>query len=336
MKRILLFALATIALNGLNAQQDPMFTKYMFNGLIYNPAYAGSQECLSINLLHRHQWVGIEGAPITQTLTIHSPLKNERIALGAGMFYDQIGPTKQFRFMGTFAYRIPLGADAKLTFGLQGGFSNFRADFSSLSIRNAQGVDNAFYGSNGAVLNTNYLLPNVGAGVYAQGRKWFVGLSAPQLFNNDLRREGNITGLNVTAQQYRHYFVSGGLAIPLNRSESIVFRPVVMWKNVGMFMETNTVDKKVTSPNEIDIDVSFLFNKQFWIGAAFRTAVEGTSSWDSADIWAQFIMKNGTRIGVAYDYALTPLQAPSGGSYELMLGHNFYYNVEKILTPRYF
>ena len=75
------------------AQQDAMFTKYVFNSLNYNPAYAGAKDHMSIGLLHRTQWWGIEGAPSTQSFFAHTPLKNDRVGVGINIFNDKIGPT---------------------------------------------------------------------------------------------------------------------------------------------------------------------------------------------------------------------------------------------------
>lgn len=328
MKRIALLAVTTlVAMSSLTAQQDPMFTKYFFNTLAYNPAYAGSADALSINLLHRNQWVGINGGPLTHTLSIHSPLRNDRIALGMNLVYDRIGASSHLAPMFSYVYRIPTQAKkATFNIGVQGGFDWYRADWNQLDIRDVS--DPNFQ------VNPSYILPNFGLGLYYKAPKWFVGFSVPQLLNNDLRKEGQPYPNVPVAQQYRHMYLSGGLAIPL--STNVVFRPMALWKNVGLLNSTEIDGKNIAAPNEIDIDLSFLFNKTLWLGTAFRTAVEGSSSFDSVDFWAQFALKNGLRIGVAYDFALTKLQGPSGGSYELMLGYDFNYNKAKIVTPRYF
>ena len=110
------------------AQQDAMFTKYMFNTLVYNPAYAGSYEYLSINALHRGQWWGIDGAPTTQSLSVHTPV-SERVGLGLSLVNDKIGPTGSTQINAVYAYRIPIGP-GKLSIGLQAGVFQRRADWS--------------------------------------------------------------------------------------------------------------------------------------------------------------------------------------------------------------
>jgi type IX secretion system PorP/SprF family membrane protein len=332
MKKLSLFILLLACWFPVWAQQDAMFTKYTFNALTYNPAYAGSQDVLSIVGLHRHQWVGIEGAPITQTLSVHSPLKNDRVALGLNLMRDQIGRNTTYDINTNYAYRLPMkDGKSHLAFGLMAGVTNFRANFNQdTEFDYYDDFDFAFI----ANPTPNYWMFNVGAGVYYQAPKWFVGFSVPQLLNNDLRREGFTPNQVKWAQQYRHYFLTAGAVIHL--SPKIDFRPIFLWKNVGMFFEKNQNGELVSAPNEIDIDASFLFNKRVWLGAAFRTAVEGNSSFDSFDLWAQYIFNSGLRLGIAYDYALTPLQGPSGGSYELMVGYDFNFKRSGVVSPRYF
>lgn len=329
----LLSFLGTIAVNSY-AQQDPMFTKYAFNALNYNPAYAGSAKVLSLTALYRNQWVGFQGAPTTGTFSIHSPLRNDKIALGGTLFYDKIGRSKSVGAFGCYAYRIPTqGGKASLSLGLQGGVVNYRANFNEVA------SEFELYDNDDAVFanaKPNLWLPNFGAGIYYQAPKWFLGVSAPQLIKNDLRKEfvnGQVG--TVSAQQYRHYFVSGGMVFKLSRN--VDFRPMALWKNVGLFVEKNQDAAKVSAPNEVDLDLSFLFNKTLWVGAAYRTAIESKSSYDSVDFWFNYLFKNtGLRFGAAYDYTLTDLRSQAPGSFEIMVGYDFNYKTSKIVGPRYF
>lgn len=192
MKKLIITSLALFIFftSGL-AQQDPMFTKYMFNSLVFNPAYAGAKDHLSATLLHRDQWWGLEGAPKTQSLTIHSPLESGKVGLGLSVINDQIGPTNTLSAMASYAYRIQLN-EGKLALGLQAGVMNYRSDFNKLSIDNP---DVAFMDD----MTPNMWLPNVGAGVhYYIPNKFYVGVSVPHLLNLTLR-EGAVEG-NYMAQ----------------------------------------------------------------------------------------------------------------------------------------
>ena len=309
-----------------------MFTKYMFNSLVYNPAYAGSNEHLSIGLLHRSQWWELEGAPTTQTLTLHSPLANDRVGLGFNVIHDRIGPTSTLSFSAAYAYRIPLGR-GKLAIGLQGGLTNWRADWTKINLEDPS--DPSFNES------PNYWLPNFGAGVYYYTKRFFAGFAVPHLVEHDLRRQ-NVTDdyLNY-ARQYRHYFVSAGGAIPLN-GDALIFRPMILIKSVGWFsnLRQEEARQNINAPTEFDIDLSLLFFERFWLGTAFRSSFEvfddERSSYDSFDLWASYFFPNGLRIGAAYDYPISELNTVTAGAFEVMVGYEFNFQEKKIVTPRYF
>ncbi|HFC00135.1 MAG TPA: type IX secretion system membrane protein PorP/SprF [Phaeodactylibacter sp.] len=312
------------------SQQDPMFTKYMFNSLNYNPAYAGAKDHLALGLLYRNQWWGIDGGPVTQTFTIHTPLRNERVGVGLSAYNDVIGPTQQMGANLSYAYRIPLGK-GKLSVGLQGGVTNWRADFSKLTLASST-QDEAF-----EEVTPSYWLPNFGAGIYYYTKRFYVGFASPHLIEYDLRTSATT---EIWAKQYRHYFASIGGAIPI-KGDMLVFKPSLLVKNVGLLSSFNKDDafKEIGAPTEVDVDLSFLFYEALWIGGSFRTAIEafnGTSSFDSADLWIAYYLQNGLRIGAAYDYSLTKIQNPAKGSFELMLGYEFNYKTKQIVTPRYF
>ncbi|MFT5165764.1 MAG: type IX secretion system PorP/SprF family membrane protein [Saprospiraceae bacterium] len=317
------------------AQQDAMFTKYMFNSLAYNPAFAGSPEYLSVRLLYRDQWLGLEGAPTSQTFTIHSPV-SERIGLGLGIVNDKIGATGSTTTNISYAYRIPFGK-GKVSMGLQTGFSNWRADWNELKFRDPAAIDNSFM-----EMTPSYWMFNFGAGVFYYAPKYYVGISLPHLFNNDLRRD--VGGeVEIWAQQYRHFYFSAGAAIPI-KGDAMIFKPSILIKSVGLFGDftpASSNPSKVGAPTEFDLDASVLFYNTLWLGVSIRGAFEaktfgGNSSFDSADIWVAYYLMSGIRVGAAYDYSINKLGDYNKGSFELMLGYDFNYNSQSFNTPRYF
>ncbi|MEZ4956094.1 MAG: type IX secretion system membrane protein PorP/SprF [Saprospiraceae bacterium] len=331
MKKTLTFLSLIILVGQVSfAQQEPMFTKYMFNSLIFNPAYAGSKEHMSLNLLHRTQWYEIDGAPTTQTLTAHTPLRNERVAVGFSMINDKIGPTNTVGANIIYAYRIPLGKSLKLSIGLQGGIENTRADWNELVLQDQ--VDEAYAN------NLSSFRPNFGAGFYIYNRNFYIGGSSPHLVETDFRPEGTT---QIYARQFRHYYFMSGAAIPLN-GDALVFKPSILMKNVGLDKRFSKIEsfRDVGAPNEIDFDISFLFQQTLWVGASFRTSWakldDGRSSHDSADIWISYLLKNGFRFGAAYDYPVTELSNVTSGAFEIMLGYEFSFDERKVVTPRYF
>ncbi|MEY3051367.1 MAG: hypothetical protein RLY31_1152 [Bacteroidota bacterium] len=319
-----LFASAT-------AQQDPMFTKYMFNTLNFNPAYAGARDYLSIAVIHRSQWQEIPGAPTTQTLTMHTPLRNNRVGIGFGAARDAIGSTRTTGANLAYSYRIPFGK-FKFCFGLQAGLQQFNADFDGLRLDNPS--DPAFEGYRGT-------MPNIGAGFYLYSERFYFGISSPRLVENDLRR--NIS-TNAFARQERHFYLATGAAISL-RGDAIIFKPSLLVRNVGIDnrISQDVFFSGVGAPDAFDLDLSFLFQETLWLGAAFRSAfsapilsTDPKSSYDSADIWISYLFRNGLRIGAAYDFPISDLANVTVGSVELMVGYDFNFQEKRIVTPRYF
>jgi len=168
--------LGGLALNA-NAQQDPMFTHYMYNTLSINPAYAGSRDALSITALHRSQWVGFDGSPTTQTITMHSPIANKNIGLGLTVVNDKIGPVNNTSLAGQFAYIMQLNRKSKLSLGLSGGVNILQADLNSLSLD--QQNDPTFQTN-----LTNRVTPNFGFGAYYSRERFYIGVSTPNLIQN--------------------------------------------------------------------------------------------------------------------------------------------------------
>ena len=317
------------------SQQDPMFTKYMFNSLSFNPAYAGSHDYMSVRLLYRDQWWGTPGAPTSQTFTVHSPV-GKRVGLGVGLTNDKIGASGSTTANISYAYRIPFGK-GKLNLGLQTGVTNWRADWSVLRYKDPRQQDQVFTN-----LTENRWLPNFGAGAFYYAPKFYVGFSVPHLINWDLQKTGALPLAGEPAQLYRHFFFHTGMIIPV-KGDAIVFKPSLLIKSVGLLSDfsSSPTTNPVGAPTEFDIDLSLLFYDAFWVGVSFRSAFEarqfgGASSFDSADIWAAFYLFNGIRIGAAYDYTLTPIQEEADGSFEIMLGYDFNYTARKVNTPRYF
>lgn len=328
---ILFFVIGGTALN---AQQDPMFTKYMFNSLVYNPAYAGYYDHMYISALYRKQWEGIDGAPTTQTLTLHTPLKNNRVGVGFHVLNDAIGPTEETRAFGAYSYKIPLGGDRQLAIGIQGGVSYRRGDRSKVTLENES--DPSF-----SDLGDNLVLPNFGAGLLYYTSKFYFGVSVPNLIEHDLRRDEFISSESF-ARQFRHYYLATGAAIPLN-GDILIFKPSILIKNVGLLsnLSKDAAFQDIGAPTEFDIDLSLLFYEQFQVGLSFRSAVQAfggnnTSSFDSADIWMSYFLDNGLRLGVAFDYPLNALNNSTFGSFEILVGYEFDYDVKKTVTPRYF
>ncbi|MEO9532850.1 MAG: type IX secretion system membrane protein PorP/SprF [Crocinitomicaceae bacterium] len=309
MKKLVLI-IATIASTlGANAQQDAMFTHYSFNTLGVNPAYAGSRDALTVLGLHRSQWVSFPGAPITQTVTAHMPIVNDKMGVGLSLLHDKIGPTRNMGFFVDFAYRIRVGDKGKLAFGIKGGTSMLANELADLST--TDGGDNTF-----AQNIQSQFLPNFGAGVYYQLPRFYVGLSTPRLLENDY--QSNTTAGSV-ASEARHYFLIAGGMIDLTKDAKVQLKP------------TTFVKLTAGAPIEVDLTALFYFNQKFWAGPMFRTG-------DAFGVLAGLNINPQFSLGYSFDwsYGLNTGKY-NAGSHELMLRYDFVFRDKgKILSPRYF
>lgn len=295
---------------GANAQQDPMFTHYMYNTLSINPAYAGSREALTITALHRSQWVDFKGAPSTQTLTLHSPIGVKHIGLGLSGTNDKIGPINNTSVMGSFAYIMQVSKKSKLALGVNGGVNILQADLNSLDLD--QQNDPTFQNN-----IANRVTPNFGVGVYYSRERFYAGLSSPNLIQNQYSSLDQVNGTTLTAESKRHYFFIAGAVF--NLSDNLALKP------------TTLVKVTEGAPIEADFTASFIMMKRFLLGANFRTG-------DSFGALVGFDLNEQFHIGYSYDWSYG-LRTPSynKGSHEIMLRYDFIFSGKRqIHSPRYF
>ena len=293
----------------MQAQQDPQYTQYMYNTQVINPAYAGNREMLSLGLLYRTQWVGVEGAPKTATFSVNSPVgRLENMGLGLSVVHDAIGPATQTDVAIDYSYSIPLTYKAKLSFGVKAGVDVLDVDFTKLNIYNPS--DPLFQNN-----IDNRWQPKIGAGLYVNTDKWYVGLSVPNFLETKHFDRSNNSNFQSVAAERMHFFLIGGYVFDL--SDSVRFKPATMLKAVQ------------GAPLQWDVSANFLFHNKLTLGAAWR--------WDAAlSAMAGFQISPGLFIGVGYDYQLTDIEKYSDGSYEIMLRFDIVDQIEKILTPRFF
>lgn len=288
------------------AQQDPQFTQYMFNLLAINPAYAGSADRASLKALSRHQWVGFDGAPTTQTLTFHSPVWHESLGVGGTVLRDSHGPITQYTFMADVAYRIHMG-DAKLAFGLKGGLNLLQGTFAEL---NPLEQNDQVFQQN---VNTK-LDPQFGFGMMYYSDRYFLGISAPKLLRTEFFETDSLAFVSSPGQR-PHYFLTGGYVFDLGVYHK--FKPTFLVKAVQ------------GAPVSFDLSANFLFYEKFWLGAMYRHT-------DAVGALAQYHITDELTVGYAYDFPLSPLRNYSGGSHEIMLGFEFGNKLKGVRSPRYF
>ena len=285
------------------AQQLPQFTQYMYNTISINPAYAGSRETLSVVGLHRSQWVGLEGGPTTQTLSIHTPLRNEKIGLGLSIINDELGYENLSYIYGDFSYTIQTSEKAKLAFGLKAGFTSYSLDpeyrQSQIDDPTIRGIEDRWS-------------PNIGAGVYWNTNRWYLGLSAPRILTTNNNREEGYQALERIS-----YYFTGGYVFDLG--ESTKFKPAMLLK------ATNG------APLSFDVTANFLFNEVFWIGGSCRINERASAIGGIAD----FQISKQFRIGYAYEYPLSDLRPYTSGTHEVLIMFEVFKS-KRVKSPRYF
>ena len=205
----------------MQAQQEPMYTHYMYNTLVINPGYAGSRDALSVTALHRSQWVNYKGAPIVQTLTMHAPLKNEHLGLGLSATNDKIGPTNNTAVFADFAYIMKLNTKSKLALGLSAGVNIFQADLNSLQLN--QQADPSFQNN-----ISNKMNPNFGFGAYYSRERFYAGVSIPNIIQNNYLVVNLPNGSTWAGKEQRHYYFIAGTMIKL--SDNLEFKPTTFVK----------------------------------------------------------------------------------------------------------
>jgi len=299
------------------AQQLPQFTQYMYNTIAINPAYAGSREALSIVALNRNQWAGFDGGPQTMTLSIHSPLRNEKVGLGLSLIKDDIGYEDFTSIYADFSYTIQASEKMEISFGLKGGASYYKLDNELFVLRGStfgqmqelQAVlDDPYFNEKLNKWNMNF-----GAGVLFHTNKWYVGLSTPRIINHDKNSSSLYESLDRV-----HYYLTGGYVF--NLSKSIKFKPAFMVKHVkGAALST-------------DVTANFLFNEKIWLGASYRINDEQRAFGAIVD----FQVSRQFRIGYAYEIPTGEIRPYTSGSHEILLMYEFKFLKNKQKSPRYF
>jgi len=286
------------------AQQDPQYTQYMYNTMTVNPAYAGSTGGLDATLLHRSQWTGIDGAPQTQSLTVHSPIRNEQMGLGLSIVNDKLGPSNELYFEGNFSYILSLAQDHKLALGLKAGGRMLNIDWTK----------GRYYDKTDALLNSNIdnkIKPSLGAGVLYYSEKWYVGVSVPSFLQGDYYDD---IQESVTTERL-HYFFMGGYVFDV--SDGLKFKPAFLVKAVS------------GAPLTADISANFLLAEKVTLGASYRYD-------DSVSALAGFQISSGLYLGYAFDYTTTRLNKYADGSHEFILRFQILSKSKQIKSPRFF
>jgi type IX secretion system PorP/SprF family membrane protein len=274
----------------------------MYNTVNVNPAYAGSRETLSVFLLHRNQWVGLDGAPVTNNVSLNTPIGDSNFGLGFSIVNDKIGPSTENQISADLAYFIQISENYKLSLGMKGTANIFNLDVNKLNIYDQN--DPQFQN-----LNSEFT-PNVGAGIYLFSENTYFGVSVPNLFETKHFDDNEVA----ITREKMHYYVIGGHVFDI--SPNLKFKPAFLSKIVE------------GAPLQADITANFLINDKLTLGAAYRwsAAVSGLVGFQISDSWF---------IGYGYDMETTKLSNYNSGSHEIFLRYEFFNN-SRISSPRFF
>ncbi|MFL1894588.1 type IX secretion system membrane protein PorP/SprF [Aquimarina sp. 2-A2] len=299
-----LILLLCVALYGMvsHAQQLPQYTQYMYNTMSINPAYAGSNDRIEASLLHRSQWVGIDGAPQTQVLTLNGKFF-DKIGLGFNIFNDKIGPSSQIDINFAFSYHLKLNATVKLGLGVNAGMDVLSIDWSKGEI----------YENEDSIFNENIskLRPIIGAGSYIFGEQWYAGISA----SNFIKSQRYDDNEEILVERSVHYYLLGGYVFQI--TPQLKMKPATMVKLTE------------GAPFTFDISTNFLIQEKLTLGASYRfdDAVSGL---------AGFQVSNTFYVGYGYDYSISNLSKYNSGSHEIILRYTLHDRKRKARSPRFF
>lgn len=288
MKAIILIVSFFLLGFAVQAQQEAMYSQYMFNHFVINPAVAGTHELIPVRLTARQQWVGIADAPSTQMLSAHTSLGIEqKIGVGGILYNDHFGPLSRTGIEGVFAYNFKISSETKLSLGVSMSVFQFRLNESELNI-----IDPSDAVINGE--NRSVIVPDADFGAYLYHKKYFVGLSVTQMIQYPF----GLNGYGDLRKQLPHFYLDGGYKFEV--SEKLELEPSIMLKKTGPV------------PLQFDINSRLIYQKDYWFGLSFRyqdavVAMLGMR-------YERFI------IGYAYDYTLSNLNSYSNGTHEIMLG----------------
>lgn len=289
------------------AQQNPQYNQYMFNHLIVNPAYAGSKDQLSAVVLHRSQWVGFEGAPMTQTLAIHAPFRQRSIGVGLNIINDKIGPTNNLGILAAYAYRIRAGR-GKLSFGLRSGAYNYAFNWNKIEYKDQRELS-------GVDAKTNNWIPVFDYGMRYNTNNFYVGFTMANINRPIVRVSNSADSLRFSSVLNRYVNVTAGYAYVI--TDNLVFRPSLFVKAI-----------KGQRPS-VDANASVLLNRNLWLGLSYRTG--GTMVAITEYKISAFVSA-----GYSFDYTMSKLRTFNSGSHEIFVSYEVPFKKSKVLSPRFF
>ena len=303
-------------------QQEVQYTQFMENKLMLNPAYAGARDATSIMVLNRNQWIGFEGAPNSQLMSLNAPVFGDRVGLGLSVSHHSIGVTQNWIANMAYSYKIPLSNDAAMRVGVQGSMRSWQFDLSNISTTDPTFLDGAIPVNQ----NSSSLKGNFGAGLYFNTKKVYLGISAPFLLSNQIG-----FNQNGTAESAQHFYVMAGTAFDL--TDKLMLKPSVLGKYVK------------NAPLDVDANLSLVYMYKFTFGLSYRvgggvlngTPTVSTRNGESVALVTGFQINKQMNLGLSYDFLLSDINTGSkAGSLEVLLRYDFRGDDVNLSNPRFF
>jgi len=305
---ILICFLLIFTLRG-NAQQEPIFTQYMYNGQVINPAYAGMWEKIGFNALVRKQWVGINRTPLTEAISIHSPLNKERVGLGLNIVNDNYGREKRLSVLADYAFEVNLTPERRLRLGLKFGFVNYKNPLTDYELYPDGEYDRAYAED----IDLSFL-PNIGVGAFLYEDHYYVGLSVPKLVQNEFKDNFHNYA---TSAEFRTFYLNTGYVFKFYALNKIIFKPTLL------------VRATMGAPLEVDFSVNFMLRDRLWLGAMARST-------NAVCFLSQWFMTKNLRLGFAMDVYYNEIFPYQYGTYEFTVGYDVDFFGRSYIRAKYF
>jgi type IX secretion system PorP/SprF family membrane protein len=291
------------------AQQDPIFTQYMYNGQVINPAYAGIWEKAGFTALVREQWAGINRAPLTESISIHSPLNNESVGIGLNIVNENYARETRLSILADYAYEINLTPWRRLRFGIKFGFTNYKNPLSEYQLYPDGEYDPVFEQD----IDLKFL-PNFGVGAFLYEDNYYVGFAIPKLVENDF----SINYQNYSTQsEIRTIYLNGGYVFFLDPMNRLIFKPTLLVRaNLNMDVQ-------------FDLSANILLYERLWFGLVWRSR-------NAVCVTSQWLINKNLRLGFAMDLTYTDIFPYQGGTYEFTLGWDMDFFGRSYVRAKYF
>ena len=289
---ILIILLSSLVIP-VRGQQAPLYTQYLFNQLLYNPALAGALPYYQIRSNHRFQWVGMTDAPITNAISFHGPHPTLPMGYGGYIYHDVTGPTSQTSITGSYAYNIGLTEKMRLSMGLSLGVMQYRVDGTQITVKDPsdQTLQQVVYTS---------WVPDANLGLYLYHDDFYVGFSTAHLVTTKLKLYEPGIGIN---KLKTHFFLTGGYIWEV--SQDVKLEPSFMLKG------------SLPSAIQLDVTARAIWQDMIWGGISYRTG-------DAVSVLIGYAYEEKIYFGYSYDLTLSDLRKHNTGTHEIMFGFRFH------------